>query len=854
MDREQFRAAAHSAIDDIVDYFDTVPERRVLPAVDPGYLRPLIPENPPADPEEWSQIQEDVDTKIKPGLTHWQSPNFMAYYPASVTYPSILGEMYSAAFTAPAFNWLCSPACTEMETIVMDWVAKALALPECFLSTSENRGGGVIQNSASDAIATIIVAARERRVRELVLAKGLKEATPEYENCKMEVQPRLVAIASDQTHSSAAKGALIAGTRFRSVTARLEDNMEMTGPRLREVLEQCDKDGLVPYHLSLTMGTTNTCSVDRFADIKAVLQEKPEWQRIWVHVDAAYAGAALVADEWQYIAKDFAEGVDSFNMNMHKWLLVNFDASVLYVRNRFDLTNALDITPTYLRNPYSDMGTVIDYRNWSISLGRRFRALKIWFVMRSYGLNGMKAHIRKGIDLGNLFTELVRSRSDLFEIVTKTSFCLTVLRVKNPQSPSNGANGSSDGVSLCKPDEVADGLTKKVYELINSRGEIFITSTIVDGVYVIRVVSSNPLAEEKYVRNAFDILVRTTIEDMSPQRLNCILVTGATGFIGAHVVDNLLARGFSVRGATRSSQKGEQMKAARPQYASKLDFVVVEDFTAIGVFDRVMEGIDAVIHVASPFFYDTTNNEEELILPAINGVKSILSASAKPGSKVQRIVMTSSFASVVDVNSNPPPDFTYTAAHWNPLTYEEAVDPVSSSVVAYRGSKKFAELAAWDFIKDQKPQFDLVALCPPMVFGPVVHPVSKLEQLNESNSVLWSVAAGADPLPGARVPAWIDARDLAEAHVQALITPEAGGKRYIPVSPNPFSYELAADIIRAEFEWAEDTVTRNYTAGEKPRASYGVDGETVARELGVKYRPFKEAVVGLIGQVHQTLV
>ncbi|KAJ6020486.1 hypothetical protein N7540_005990 [Penicillium herquei] len=506
MDRDEFRTAAHAAIDDILGYFDSVPDRRVLPDLEPGYLRPLIPENPPAEPETWDQIQQDVDTKIKPGLTHWQSPNFMAYYPASVTYPSILGEMYSAAFTAPAFNWLCSPACTEMETIVMDWVAKALGLPACFLSTSENLGGGVIQNSASDAIATMMVAARERRVRELVLAEGLEEGTTEYEERKMDRQPRLVAIASDQTHSSAAKGALIAGTRFRSVSTRLEDNMEMTGPRLREVLEKCDKDGLVPYHLTMTFGTTNTCSIDRFAEIKAVLQEKPAWQRIWVHVDAAYAGASLVADEWQYIAKDFAEGVDSFNMNMHKWLLVNFDASVLFVRNRLDLTNALDITPTYLRNPYSDMGTVIDYRNWSISLGRRFRALKIWFVMRSYGLNGMKAHIRKTIGLGNIFADLIRGRADLFEIATKPGFALTVFRVKNPQA------SNSDSGAVCAKDEVADGITKKVYELINSRGEIFITSTVVDGVYVIRVVSANPMAEEKYVRNAFDIIVRTAEE------------------------------------------------------------------------------------------------------------------------------------------------------------------------------------------------------------------------------------------------------------------------------------------------------------------------------------------------------
>ncbi|KAK5807492.1 hypothetical protein VI817_001750 [Penicillium citrinum] len=332
-----------------------------------------------------------------------------------------------------------------------------------------------------------------------------------------------------------------------------------------------------------------------------------------------------------------------------------------------------------------------------------------------------------------------------------------------------------------------------------------------------------------------------------------VLVTGATGFIGAHVVDNLLSKGLKVRGSTRSAKKGDEMKAARPQYASNLDFVVVEDFTKIGVFDSVMDGIDAVIHVASPFFYDTTNNERELIQPAINGVKSILKASAQPGTQVKRMVLTSSFASIVDVNTQHPSDFTYTAKIWNPLTYEVAVDPTSTSVEAYRGSKKFAELAAWDFIKNEQPPFDLVTLCPPMVFGPVVHPVPSIEQLNESNSVLWSVAAGVDPLPGARVPAWIDARDLAEAHVQALLRPEAGGKRFLPAALEPFSYEYAADIIKEEFEWSRDKIPSNYKAGSKPTWPYGVDGKTVADELGVSYRSFRETVVDFVGQVKEKL-
>lgn len=215
--------------------------------------------------------------------------------------------------------------------------------------------------------------------------------------------------------------------------------------------------------------------------------------------------------------------------------------------------------------------------------------------------------------------------------------------------------------------------------------------------------------------------------------------------------------------------------------------------------------------------------------------------------------MTSSFASVIDASKNPGPEFTYTGADWNPLTYEEAADPKTSAVVAYRGSKKFAELEAWNFMSREKPSFDLVALCPPMVFGPVVHPVADASQLNESNATLWSVAQGADPLPAARVSAWIDVRDLAEAHVEALLRSEAGGKRYIPASGEPFTYELAADIIKEEFPWARNVVTKNYESGKAPATSYHLDGPTVTRELGVTYRRFRETVVDLVRQVKETL-
>ncbi|PVH71233.1 NAD(P)-binding protein [Cadophora sp. DSE1049] len=321
-----------------------------------------------------------------------------------------------------------------------------------------------------------------------------------------------------------------------------------------------------------------------------------------------------------------------------------------------------------------------------------------------------------------------------------------------------------------------------------------------------------------------------------------VLVTGATGFIGAHVVDVLLNRGVKVRGATRSLQKGDAMMQARPQFASQLDFVQIEDFEKSGVFEEAVKGVDAVIHVASPFTYDTKNNEKELILPAINGVRSILEAASN--SNVQRIVITSSFAAVMNIDRTAPPYFIYTAEDWNPLTYEESTDPNTSAVVAYRGSKKFAELEAWNYVKEKKPNFDVVTLCPPMTFGPVVHPVDGVEKLNESNKMLWNVASG-EQLPVARVPFWVDVRDLAEAHVEALFRPELGNRRFVVASPDRFSYSLAAKIIRASFADRKENISEDVQTVDD---SHGLDGVTSSKALGITYRPFKQTVVDLISQ------
>jgi aromatic-L-amino-acid decarboxylase len=516
MTGQQFQEAAISAVNDIEKYYTNLPERTVIPSIAPGYLQKLLPSSAPQRGEQWDAIAKDIESKIMPGVTHWQSPKFMAFFPANSTYPGILGEMWTAALTAPAFNWQCSPVVTELETVVLDWLAKILALPEGFMSTNE--GGGVIQGSASEAIVTVVVAARERYVRRQLERENLTLDSEEGEDRACELRSRLVAVGSEQAHSSTKKAAIIAGTRYRSITTSRSNAYAMTGQNVRHKLEELTAKGLHPYYLTVSIGTTNTCAVDDLKAIAAVARDYPD---VWIHCDAAYAGAALVLPEYQHLSAQLSF-VDSFDMNMHKWLLANFDASALYVQKRTDLTSALSVTPAYLRNQYSDSGLVTDYRDWQIPLGRRFRAIKIWFVLRTWGVEGLQEHIRHHLKLGELFADLVKSRSDLFSIFTPPAFALTVLTVnaKKGQRPrleaaTNGGDPRTyeESHQVVDPEpkeedlQKANEATKEVFEIIDGKKEFFLTSTVIGGVFSIRVVSANPLAEEMYVRKVFEELV-----------------------------------------------------------------------------------------------------------------------------------------------------------------------------------------------------------------------------------------------------------------------------------------------------------------------------------------------------------
>ncbi|KAL8834597.1 MAG: hypothetical protein Q9176_007416, partial [Flavoplaca citrina] len=526
----------------VINYFTNLDSKRVVSNVSPGYLRPLLPSQPPDKGEKWEDIQQDIETKIMPGLTHWQSPNFMAFYPANATYPSILGEIYSAAFTAPAFNWLCSPACTELETIVLDWLCNLLHLPASYLSTSATGGGGVIQGSASEAIVTVMIAAREQFLRRRCCpqAKDLLARTAsevEAENEQWRLRTRLVALGSEMSHSSTQKAAMIAGVHYKSIPVDAADEFALTGSGLTEALQNLTRRGWEPFYLTVTLGTTSTCAVDHFKEIAEVKRQFPN---VWIHVDAAYAGAALLLEEYHSLTDGF-EAFDSFNVNMHKWLLTNFDASCLFLPRREPLISALSITPSYLQNSYSLAGMVTDYRDWQIPLGRRFRALKIWFVLRLYGVNGMKGHVKRHIELGEKFAHwVVGEGTDLFEVLAPPRFALTVFRVRAPDHSSmeqpvisragrreskvdegfvrndvlpvpNGVDSSSHHDILRR----SNAVTKEVYEIINATGEIFLTSTMIKDVYAIRVIGANERTDEQHLRKAFEILTKTTEDVLS---------------------------------------------------------------------------------------------------------------------------------------------------------------------------------------------------------------------------------------------------------------------------------------------------------------------------------------------------
>ncbi|XP_060528578.1 tyrosine decarboxylase-like [Cylas formicarius] len=476
MDLEEFRTRGKEMVDYICAYMEQLRDQRVTPDQEPGYLKRLIPDEAPFEPETWERIMDDVDTKIMPGLTHWQHPDFHAYFPSGNSYPSILADMLSNAVGCIGFSWAASPACTELETIVMDWFGKAIGLPDDFIASRKpggsGPGGGVIQTSASECVLISMLAARNQAIQHLKRNSGDVEDSA--------FLPKLVAYCSEEAHSCVEKAAKILLVKLRILQA--DGNGSLTKDTLADAMAEDKADGLFPFFVSAILGSTSSCSFDDLREIGPVCKRESS---VWLHVDAAYAGNAFICPE----LKKYLDGIeyaDSFNTNPNKWLLVNFDCSCLWVRSRVKLTSALVVDPLYLQHANSD--EAIDYRHWGIPLSRRFRSLKLWFVLRKYGLSGLQKYIRNHIRLAKHFETLVR-KDHRFEVVNDVRLGLVCFRLL--------ANDSNNQALLAS---------------INSSGKLHMIPSMVKDKYTMRFCVTAENATQEDVERAWRIIDRHASE------------------------------------------------------------------------------------------------------------------------------------------------------------------------------------------------------------------------------------------------------------------------------------------------------------------------------------------------------
>ena len=388
MSAEAFREHGYAMIDWIAKYMQAVETYPVMSSVKPGDVRANLPAQPPQHGEPFEQMLRDVDEIIMPGITHWQSPNFFGFFPANVSGPSILGDLLASGLGVQGMLWATSPACTELETHVLDWLVDMLDLPERFKSTTA--GGGVIQDTASSSTLCALLAARERATSFDVNEHGADR--------------KLIAYCSNQAHSSVEKAVKIAGLgRANLRLIEVDESFAMRPQALAEAIARDAAAGLTPCFVCATVGTTSSNGLDPVRAIGEVCKRN----NIYLHVDAAMSGTAALCPEFRYI-HDGLELADSYCFNPHKWMFTNFDCDCFYVADRAALIKTLSVQPEYLKNKASESGGgesggVFDYRDWHIPLGRRFRALKLWFVIRHYGIEGLQSHIREHVKLSQEF-------------------------------------------------------------------------------------------------------------------------------------------------------------------------------------------------------------------------------------------------------------------------------------------------------------------------------------------------------------------------------------------------------------------------------------------------------------------
>ncbi len=459
MPAEEFRRHGRAVIDWIARYLEEVEERPVLPAVAPGEVRARLPPGPPDRGEPFESMLRDLEAIILPGITHWQSPRFFGFFPANVSGPSILGELLSAGLGVQGMLWATSPACTELETHVLDWLVDMLGLPERFRSSGA--GGGVIQDTASSATLCAMLAARER-------AAG-------WETNRRGVDRRFTAYASTQAHSSVEKAAAIAGIgRGNLRLIEVDERFAMRPELLAEVVRADRESGATPCFVCATVGTTSSNGLDPLRGLGAVCRR----EGLWLHVDAAMSGTAALCPEFRFI-HDGIEHADSYCFNPHKWMFTNFDCDCFWVADRAALIETLSIQPEYLRNRASQSGAVFDYRDWHIPLGRRFRALKLWFVIRHYGVEGLQHHVREHVALAREFAAWVRA-DPRFELAVEPPLNLVCFRHRG-----------------------GDRANETLRDRLNESGKLYLTHTRLHGRITLRLSIGQTRTGRRHVEDAW---------------------------------------------------------------------------------------------------------------------------------------------------------------------------------------------------------------------------------------------------------------------------------------------------------------------------------------------------------------
>lgn len=465
MTPEQFRKEGKKVIDWIADYYENIESFPVMSQVKPGDIKWSLPDSAPQKGESMDQMMKDMDEKIIPGITHWQSPNYFAYFPSNTSFPAILGDLLSSGLGVQGMIWATSPAATELETRVLDWLAEMMGMPEKFKSSST--GGGVIQDTASTSVLTAVIAARERATGFGSNEKGVRE--------------KLVAYVSSQTHSSAEKAIKIAGIGKENLRLiEVDDTFAMKPELLHERIKSDKETGYIPFFVCATIGTTSSNAIDPIKQIGEICRE----ENCWLHVDAAMSGTAMICPEFRHL-QEGVEQSDSYSFNPHKWMFTNFDCDVFWVANREELINTFSVLPEYLRNKATESGEVFDYRDWHIQLGRRFRSLKLWFVIRHYGTQGLQHHVRKHVEIAQKFANWI-TESDDFELVVHPPLNLVCFRHKN-----------------------GNEFNMKIMNSINESGKLFFTHTKLNNQIVLRMSIGQTHTEEKHVQNAWKVIQQT---------------------------------------------------------------------------------------------------------------------------------------------------------------------------------------------------------------------------------------------------------------------------------------------------------------------------------------------------------